>query len=102
MSLQSAYFRTICAISDAVRDRGLKTPADIRRINNIPYGPEVAWNTLDVYRPKAAEGETAGYCKHTRRRLCIREHETVPVLLYESGTERFCGGKFQLPACTGI
>ena len=57
MSLQSAYFCTFCAISDAVRDRGLKTPADIRRINNIPYGPEVAWNTLDVYRPKAAEGK---------------------------------------------
>ena len=44
--------------SDAKRDWGLNTtPNDILRINGIPYGPDVKWNTLDVYRPKHIKGK---------------------------------------------
>ncbi|HJA67899.1 hypothetical protein B5F07_04585 [Lachnoclostridium sp. An169] len=57
MSLQSVLFRTICTFADAARDKGLRTPPDIRRIDNIPYGPEGAWNTLDIYRPKSVPGK---------------------------------------------
>ena len=48
MSLQSLSFRIGASLSDAKRDRGLDTaPADIFRISDIPYGPDVKWNTLD-------------------------------------------------------
>lgn len=57
MSLQSVVFRIFCTFSDSKRDRGLKTPENIRRINNIPYGPDGKYNTLDVYRPKQKEGK---------------------------------------------
>lgn len=43
--------------NDAKRDAGLKTPEDIVRFDDIPYGPVPKWNELDVYRPKAAEGK---------------------------------------------
>ena len=58
MSLQSLSFRLMAGHSDAKRDRGLNTaPDDILRINDIPYGPDVKWNTLDVYRPKNLKGK---------------------------------------------
>lgn len=57
MSLQSLTFCVTAGHSDAKRDRGLTTPDDILRINNIPYGPDVKWNTLDVYRPKHTKGK---------------------------------------------
>lgn len=37
---------------DAERDRGLSTPEDIERINDIQYGADERWNLLDIYRPK--------------------------------------------------
>ena len=58
MSLQSLSFRLMAGRSDAKRDWGLNTtPNDILRINGIPYGPDVKWNTLDVYRPKHIKGK---------------------------------------------
>ncbi len=42
------------AISDAKRDRGLKTPAEIKRYDNISYGPYGKANLLDIYVPKSA------------------------------------------------
>ena len=57
MSLQSLSFRLLAGHSDTQRDRGLTTPKDIRRIDNIPYGPDVRWNTLDVYRPREQSGK---------------------------------------------
>ena len=58
MSLQSLSFRLMAGHSDAKRDRGLNTtPDDILRINDIPYGLDVKWNTLDVYRPKNLKGK---------------------------------------------
>lgn len=52
MSLQSLIFCATAGYSDAKRDRGLTTPDDILRIDEIPYGPDARWNTLDVYRPR--------------------------------------------------
>lgn len=58
MSLQSLAFCVTAGRSDAKRDWGLNTtPNDILRINGIPYGPDVKWNTLDVYRPKHIKGK---------------------------------------------
>lgn len=42
------------AISDARRDKGLKTPAEIKRYDNISYGPHGKANLLDIYVPKTA------------------------------------------------
>jgi len=44
--------RTNWAISDAKRDEGLTTPEDIKRYDNISYGPYGEWNLLDVYHQK--------------------------------------------------
>lgn len=41
------------AIADANRDEGLTTPEDIRRFDNITYGPYRADNTMDVYVQKS-------------------------------------------------
>ncbi len=40
MSVESFSFWFFASRSDAKRDRGLKTPEDIRRIDRIPYGPD--------------------------------------------------------------
>jgi len=39
---------------DAERDRGLCTPEDITRFDDIPYGTDPKWQVLDVYRPAGA------------------------------------------------
>ena len=57
MSVESFSFWFFASHSDAKRDRGLKTPEDIRRIDRIPYGPDARWNTLDVYRPRGKAGK---------------------------------------------
>lgn len=56
MSIPGRVLRFICRRSDEKRDAGLVTPDDIRRYDDICYGPDPVWNLLDVYRPKAAEG----------------------------------------------
>lgn len=38
-------------------DNCLKERRDIIRYDNIIYGPDPDWNTLDIYRPKNREGE---------------------------------------------
>lgn len=57
MSVESFGFWFFASRSDAKRDRGLKTPEDIKRIDRIPYGPDARWNTLDVYRPRGKAGK---------------------------------------------
>ena len=57
MSIQSFLMCRAFARSDNRRDRGLSTPPDIRRFDGIPYGAVRPWQTLDVYRPAAAEGQ---------------------------------------------
>lgn len=43
------------AINDAKRDRGLKTPPEIKRYDNISYGSHGEANLLDIYVPKEAK-----------------------------------------------
>jgi acetyl esterase/lipase len=40
---------------DKKRDKGLQTPADIVRKDNLSYGPHGKWNLLDVYFPKGTQ-----------------------------------------------
>ena len=44
--------RTNWAISDRERDKGLTTPEDITRHDDISYGPCGEWNLLDIYHKK--------------------------------------------------
>ena len=52
MSLLSMAIRRSFKKNDDKRDAGLTTPEDIKRFDDITYGPNGKWNTLDVYRPK--------------------------------------------------
>lgn len=42
---------------DDIRDYGLTAPKDIIRYDDIVYGQDAKWQSLDVYRPRAAEGQ---------------------------------------------
>ena len=57
MSLQSYIFRHMCKKSDTARDAGLTTPDSIERHDDLRYGQDPKWHTLDVYRPKHAAGK---------------------------------------------
>ncbi|MCD7918297.1 MAG: alpha/beta hydrolase [Clostridiales bacterium] len=57
MSQTSDIVRARFTEGDNIRDAGLTTPEDIRRYDDIPYGPDPQWQVLDVYRPRAAEGQ---------------------------------------------
>lgn len=48
----STIIRTKFAAGDMVRDAGLTTPEDIQRFDNIVYGEDPIWQSLDVYRLK--------------------------------------------------
>lgn len=50
------FIRTNWAISDAKRDEGLETPEEIKRYDNISYGPHGVENLLDIYIRKDAKG----------------------------------------------
>ena len=56
MSAASDLVRKTFAEGDAKRDAGLTTPKDVVRYDDIAYGQDTRWQSLDVYRPKAAEG----------------------------------------------
>lgn len=56
MSLASWMLRAVFALGDRKRDAGCTTPADVRRWDDLVYGPDPRWNRLDVYRPRDAEG----------------------------------------------
>ncbi len=56
MSLTASMFCMMARRSDARRDAGLTTPADVIRFDEISYGPDAKWNRLDVYRPRGREG----------------------------------------------
>lgn len=57
MSQASDTVRREFKKGDDLRDAGLTTPEDIIRYDDIAYGPDPAQQSLDVYRPKAAEGK---------------------------------------------
>ena len=58
MSEVSLMVRKMFKEGDDVRDAGLTTPDDVVRFDDIAYGSEAGWQELDVYRPRAAEGQT--------------------------------------------
>ncbi len=53
--LTFAMRRTFARLDDR-RDAGLSAPGEIERFEDISYGPDPAWQRLDVYRPKQARG----------------------------------------------
>ena len=55
MSLLSMYIRYDFGKGDRKRDAGLKTPEDVKRFDDISYGPDRKYQLLDVYRPKDAK-----------------------------------------------
>ena len=57
MSITSRMLRAAFKKSDDKRDAGLTTPENVRRFDDLRYGPSGKWNVLDVYRPKDAEGK---------------------------------------------
>ncbi len=57
MSALSDMIRKTFAESDRVRDLNLTVPDDITCHRNIPYGSQLPWQTLDVYRPSSAIGK---------------------------------------------
>ena len=58
MSKLSDQIRLEFKTNDDIRDAGLTTPEDVIRYDDIPYGSQSHWQKLDVYRPRAAEGQT--------------------------------------------
>jgi len=51
MSVAGEMFIKMASIGDAKRDKGLITPNDITRYDNIVYGENEKWQRLDVYKP---------------------------------------------------
>lgn len=56
MSFASFMIRTMFKRGDDKRDAGCTTPPDVRRFDDLSYGPDSKWNVLDVYRPRDAVG----------------------------------------------
>lgn len=52
VKLRRAYW----AEGDAERDAGLTAPETVERICDLTYGSDPKYHTLDLYRPKSAEG----------------------------------------------
>lgn len=57
MSLLSMYICYQFGKGDRKRDAGLTTPEDVKRFDDISYGPNRKYQLLDVYRPKNVEGK---------------------------------------------
>ena len=57
IELVAAQIRENFGATDAKRDAGLTTPSDIQRYDNICYGEDPVWQSLDLYRPKSMEGK---------------------------------------------
>lgn len=52
MQMITLMFRRGCKRSDKKRDAGLTTPEDVKRYDDIFYGPDRNHHVLDIYRPK--------------------------------------------------
>jgi acetyl esterase/lipase len=57
MSEMSDNVRKMFKEGDDIRDEGLTSPEDVVRYDDIVYGTDPKWQSMDVYRPKAAEGK---------------------------------------------
>lgn len=55
MSLVGCWLQNSFHRNDTVRDAGLTAPEDVIRYDDIPYGDDARWQSLDIYRPRAAE-----------------------------------------------
>lgn len=60
MSETSDRIRIEWGEGDKARDKGLTTPDDVVRFDNIKYSNDPEWNLLDVYLPKA-DAPASGY-----------------------------------------
>lgn len=57
MSFTSRMVNYTFSKGDKVRDKGLITPKDVTRIDNLSYGADQQWNLLDLYVPKERQGK---------------------------------------------
>ena len=56
--LRCDNFRNMFGAGDTARDAGLQTPDDVVRYDDIVYGDDPVRQSLDVYRPQAAGGNS--------------------------------------------
>jgi acetyl esterase/lipase len=54
MSIYSYFVSKVMGRGDRLKNRGLRTPDDIERFDDIVYGHDEQTEILDVYRPKSA------------------------------------------------
>lgn len=52
MSVTSLVINRMFKKGDVKRDKGLTTPENVYRVDNIPYGKNKKWQILDLYLPK--------------------------------------------------
>lgn len=73
---QVMKMRELCKTSDDRRDLGLPTNIpEVKRIDNLSYGPDSKWNLLDLYLPKNYPGNVptiihvhgGGWCYGTKK-----------------------------------
>ena len=57
MSFTTWLLRKMFTAGDDKRDRGLTTPDDIERWDDICYGTNKKWQVMDIYRPKNTTGK---------------------------------------------
>jgi len=57
LSLTSHLVNYTFLKADKARDKGLVTPDDITRFDNLSYGTDMKWNLLDIYFPKSRTGK---------------------------------------------
>ena len=57
MSINSIMINYLFSQGDKKRDKGLQTPTDVERKDDLSYGPHGKWNLLDVYVPKGTQGK---------------------------------------------
>ena len=57
MSINSIMINYLFSKGDRKRDKGLQTPPDVERKDNLSYGPHGKWDLLDVYYPKGTQGK---------------------------------------------
>lgn len=58
MSILTDTIRKQFKEGDDIRDEGLTTPDTVQRFDNILYGDDPEWNTMDFYIPKERKRKT--------------------------------------------
>jgi len=57
LSINSIMINYLFSKGDKKRDKGLQTPVDVERKDDLSYGPHGKWNLFDVYFPKGTQGK---------------------------------------------